>query len=273
MNSLNFFLINFKRFFLLLMTASCLLLQATDKDEILSIINDIEYGWENGDGEPFSKHFLDYEGAKYFESGGQNIGLKDLIENHVEPEKDALYFLELNFLNIDIRIDQSFAWVTADTEVKGKVKRNDYEFDKTGHQTFLLKKLEGRWKILHTHSSSRDRRKNPKNVDSKSTKSKPIETKPATEPIKETFGLPEKKETAITNKIRSKFLSVKQLSNKKVDIKLENGQVWRSVEAVNRGELSKLKSSNSIEISEALISGYVLKAEGKKLSIRVRRIK
>jgi hypothetical protein len=42
---------------------------------------------------------------------------------------------------------------------------------------------------------------------------------------------------------------------------------------VNRGELSKLKSSNSIEISEALISGYVLKAEGKKLSIRVRRIK
>ena len=85
--------------------------------------------------------------------------------------------------------------------------------------------------------------------------------------------MPEKKETAITNKIKSKFLSVKQLSNKKVDIKLENGQVWRSVEAVNRGELSKLKSSNSIEISEALISGYVLKAEGKKLSIRVRRIK
>lgn len=132
---------------------------ASDKEEIMNIIADIEYGWENGDGTPFSKHFLDYEGAKYFESGGQNVGLQDLIQNHVEPEKDALYFLELNFLNIEIQIDEDFAWATADTVVKGKVRRNDYEFDKTGHQTFLLKRINNSWKVLHTHSSSRDRRK------------------------------------------------------------------------------------------------------------------
>lgn len=53
---------------------------ASDKKEIMNIIADIEYGWENGDGTPFSKHFLDYEGAKYFESGGQNVGLQDLIQ-------------------------------------------------------------------------------------------------------------------------------------------------------------------------------------------------
>ena len=134
-------------------------LNASDEKKIMAIIDDIKYGWENGDGAPFSKHFLDFEGAKYFESGGQNIGLQDLIENHVEPEKDALYFLELNFLNIDIRIEGDFAWVIADTEVRGKVRRNDYEFDKTGHQTFLLKRIEGNWKVLHTQSSSRDRRK------------------------------------------------------------------------------------------------------------------
>ena len=145
--------------FLVLLGVSSIFIHATDKDEILAIINDIEYGWENGDGAPFEKHFLDYEGARYFESGGQNISLTDLIENHVEPEKDALYFLELNFSNVDIRIDNDFSWVTADTEVKGKVRRNDFEFDKTGHQTFLLKKINGNWRVLHTHSSSRDRRK------------------------------------------------------------------------------------------------------------------
>ena len=134
-------------------------MSASDKDYIKSIIEDIEYGWENGDGAPFSKHFYDFEGAKYFESGGQNVGLQDLIKNHVEPEKDALYFLELNFLNIDIRVDEDFAWVTADTEVQGKVRRNDYEFDKTGHQTFILKRIDNSWKVLHTHSSSRDRKK------------------------------------------------------------------------------------------------------------------
>ena len=32
---------------------------------------------------------LNYEGARYFESGGGNEGLEDLIVNHVEPEKEA----------------------------------------------------------------------------------------------------------------------------------------------------------------------------------------
>jgi len=50
-------------------------------------------------------------------------------------------------------------WALADTEVKGKVKRNDREFDKTGYQTFLFKKVEGKWKVIHTHSSSRDRKR------------------------------------------------------------------------------------------------------------------
>ena len=92
--------------------------------------------------------------------------------------------------------------------------------------------------------------------------------------VKEEFGLP-KKLTDDAKKItlKAKIISVKQLSNKKASIQLDNGQTWTTVATVNRGELSKLKGSNNIEINEALISGFVLKVEGKKLSIRVRRIK
>ena len=82
---------------------------------------------------------------------------------------------------------------------------------------------------------------------------------------REEFGLP-KKLTEDSKKIslKARITSV---------IQLNNGQTWRTVEALNRGQLSKLKGSNNIEINEALISGFVLKVEGKKLSIRVRRIK
>ena len=91
---------------------------------------------------------------------------------------------------------------------------------------------------------------------------------------KEEFGLPKKlKEDSKKISLKARIISVKQLSNKKVSIQLDNGQTWRTVETLNRGELSKLKGSNDIEINEALISGFVLKVEGKKLSIRVRRIK
>ena len=91
---------------------------------------------------------------------------------------------------------------------------------------------------------------------------------------REEFGLPKKLiEDSKKISLKARIVSVKQLSNKKVSIQLNNGQTWRTVEALNRGQLSKLKGSNNIEINEALISGFVLKVEGKKLSIRVRRIK
>ena len=91
---------------------------------------------------------------------------------------------------------------------------------------------------------------------------------------KEEFGLPKKlKEDSKKISLKARIISVKQFSNKKVSIQLDNGQTWRTVETLNRGELSKLKGSNEVEINDALISGFVLKVEGKKLSIRVRRIK
>ncbi|WP_417446439.1 DUF2231 domain-containing protein [Kangiella sp.] len=129
-----------------------------DRAYIQQIIADVKYGWENGDGAPFRKHFLDFEGARYVESGGQNEGLDDLVTHHVEPEKDALEYLSLEFSNIEIHFENNFAWAVADTRVKGKVNKTGYEFDKSGYQTFLFRKVNDQWKVVHSHSSSRDYR-------------------------------------------------------------------------------------------------------------------
>jgi len=125
--------------------------------QIKNIIGAIKYGWENGDGKPFRKHFLDYKGARYVESGGQNSGLDDLVTHHVEPEKDALEYLKLDFSNIEVTFEGDvFAWAIADTRVKGKVRKSGKVFDKSGYQTFLFRKVDDVWKLVHSHSSSRD---------------------------------------------------------------------------------------------------------------------
>jgi hypothetical protein len=129
---------------------------ADDKKAITKIIAGIEYGWENGDGKPFRENYLDFNGARYIESGGQNEGLDDLVMHHVEPEKDALEYLELDFSNIEINVENNFAWALADTRVKGKVRKSQREFDKKGYQTFLFRKVNDQWKVIHTHSSTRD---------------------------------------------------------------------------------------------------------------------
>lgn len=132
-----------------------------DKKAIIKIISSIKYGWENGDSLPFRRNFLDFKGARYIEGGGQNVGLDSLVEDHVVPEKDALEYLKLNFSEIEIHFegeDKSFAWAIADTRVKGKVNKNGHEFDKTGFQTFLFRKINGAWNVVHTHSSSRNKK-------------------------------------------------------------------------------------------------------------------
>jgi len=145
--------------------SACLLMFAlssaqahSEADALKVIIADIASGWERGDGTPFRKHFLDFKGARYIEGGGQNVGLDDLVQRHVEPEKDALEYLKLDFSNIESHFEGDFAWALADTRIKGKVRKSGMEFDKTGFQTFLFRKVGGVWKVVHTHSSSRDTR-------------------------------------------------------------------------------------------------------------------
>ena len=129
--------------------------QEDDSAVLIAIIDAVEKGWEQADGKPFWEHFLDFEGARYIESGGQNAGLTDLIEHHVEPEGDVLDSLELNFSDVETHLEGDFAWAIANVEVKATVKRDQRVIHNRGYQTFLFRRVNGKWLIIHTHSSSR----------------------------------------------------------------------------------------------------------------------
>lgn len=126
-----------------------------DEDQLREIITAVEKGWEQADGGPFREHFLDFDGARYIESGGQNVGLTDLVEHHVEPEGDALDSLELDFSNIVTHVEGDFAWAIADVEVKAVVKSDKREIHNRGYETFLFRRIDDKWRVIHTHSSSR----------------------------------------------------------------------------------------------------------------------
>ncbi len=126
-----------------------------DKDAIVEIITAVEHGWENADGTPFREHFLDTPGARYFESGGQNVGLDDLVENHVEPEGDALADFELDFFDPEIHVEGGMAWALFDTEIRATVRATDRALHNRGRATFIFRRVDGAWKVVHTHSSSR----------------------------------------------------------------------------------------------------------------------
>ena len=129
--------------------------QSEVDSQLKQIIADIEYGWENADGTPFYRHFLGQDGARYVETGGQNEGLDDLVEHHVVPEGDVLDRLDLAFSNIETHIEGEFAWAIADVEVKATVKSDNRHIHNRGYETFLFRRTEDGWKVIHTHSSTR----------------------------------------------------------------------------------------------------------------------
>ena len=115
------------------------------------ILEDIRVGWEQGDGSPFYAHFLDWEGARYFEGGGQNVGLRDLVENHVEPEGEL--GLRLTFSNIQTHFEGSFAWAVVDTDIQ-LTTSDGRAIHNRGHATYLFRWVDGAWKVVHTQSAS-----------------------------------------------------------------------------------------------------------------------
>ncbi len=117
-----------------------------------AIIEDIRVGWEQGDGGKFYAHCLDWEGVRYFEGGGQNLGLQDLVENHVEPESEL--GLRLGFTDIQTHFEGTFAWAVVDTDVQ-LTTSDGRDIHNRGHGTYLFRLVDGVWKVVHTQSASR----------------------------------------------------------------------------------------------------------------------
>ena len=125
---------------------------ADDPALLEAILENVRNGWERGDGTPFYSHFLDWDGARYFEGGGQNAGLQDLVENHVEPEAEL--GLRLGFSNIQTHFEGDFAWAVVDTEIQ-LTTSDGRDIHNRGHGTYLFRWVDGAWKVVHTQSASR----------------------------------------------------------------------------------------------------------------------
>ena len=82
------------------------------------------------------------------------------------------------------------------------------------------------------------------------------------------YGLDKPKEQL---SITSKIISVKKRGSFRIYIVLENGQTWRSVKDIY--DRNPVKQGETITISEGFLSGHIMRVEGSKVSLRVRRVK
>lgn len=104
--------------------------------------------------------------ATVFESGGSEGTYANYLSHHLGPElKHFNSFIFSDYL-IKTKVDLPFAFVTETYIYTINLKENEEKgikqriIKKKGVATTDLKKIEGKWKIIKTHSSSRNIRPN-----------------------------------------------------------------------------------------------------------------
>lgn len=103
--------------------------------------------------------------ATVFESGGVEGTYANYVAHHLGPELDHFNSFIFSNYKIDVIIDLPFAFTTETYNYAIDIKENKEKgweariIKKKGVATSDLKKINGKWKITKTHSSSRNIRK------------------------------------------------------------------------------------------------------------------
>jgi len=91
-----------------------------------------------------------------FESGGVEGTFAHYLEHHIGPE--LAEFAEFSFRDykIEVRLEPPVALATETYIYKIVLKEDGRVIEKRGVATSVLKKINGAWKIIQTHTSSRN---------------------------------------------------------------------------------------------------------------------
>ncbi|WP_025663203.1 nuclear transport factor 2 family protein [Aquimarina megaterium] len=132
----------------------------TDKEAVISVMKLYKDALQSltteGTFELFTKD------SEVFESGGVEGTYSHYIEHHLGPELGHFKSFTFSDYKIDVQVDTSYAFTT-ETYIYTIVlnpddKGNSRTIKKKGVATSILKKISGEWKIIKTHSSSRNKK-------------------------------------------------------------------------------------------------------------------
>jgi len=102
------------------------------------------------------------EDSQVFESGGTEGTYANYIEYHIGPELSHFNSFTFSDYNIDVQVDLPYAFATEtyvytiDLKENKEKNRKPQIIQKKGVATSILRKDNSTWKIINTHSSSRD---------------------------------------------------------------------------------------------------------------------
>lgn len=129
----------------------------TDMEAVINVMKTYKDVIQNLKTEGTSNLFA--EDSEVFESGGVEGTYAHYTEHHLGPELGEFKSFTFSDYEIDAKVDMPYAFTT-ETYIYTIVlnpneKGESRTISKKGVATSILKKVDGEWKIIKTHTSSR----------------------------------------------------------------------------------------------------------------------
>lgn len=132
--------------------------QNKDSESVLLVMKTYKNSLQNLTTEGTLELFSD--NSQVFESGGVEGTYAHYLEHHLGPELGHFEKFEFSDYEIDVQVDGNYAFTTETYIYTIVLKAEESDKTKTirkkGVATSILKKMDGEWKIIKTHSSSRN---------------------------------------------------------------------------------------------------------------------
>ena len=107
---------------------------------------------EKGDLAALDKIWANSEDVTVFESGHANYGWTDYRNTHLAPELTEFKNTKYAFSDLKVKVEGKTAWATFKYSLAAEMGTRKIESGGLG--TAVLEKREGKWRIVHWHSSA-----------------------------------------------------------------------------------------------------------------------
>ncbi|MDI1240644.1 MAG: nuclear transport factor 2 family protein [bacterium] len=149
-----------KRFFFTVAFSAALMMlgfsQALAQTEEVKAVTDVltreAQAVEKGDLAALDIIWANSEDVTVFESGHANYGWNDYRNTHLAPELKEFRNTKYAFSDLKVKVDGKTAWATFKYTLAADMGTRKIESGGLG--TAVLEKREGKWRIVHWHSSA-----------------------------------------------------------------------------------------------------------------------
>ena len=130
--------------------------QTNDEAAVREALNQAAISFEKNDIAMASRVWGDDESVTVFESGHANYGWKDYRDNHLVPEMTEMKNTKYAFSDMSVHLAGNTAWATMKYTIAADVPDGSKtrHIEGGGLATAILERRDGRWQIIHWHSSA-----------------------------------------------------------------------------------------------------------------------